>query len=57
MKTLKYKGFIYSVIIRPWKKGNKKYEVIKRKVGFPASWERIYITEYLTVKNLLKSDQ
>ena len=34
MKNLKYKGFTYTVIIRPWKKGKSKYEVIKYKTGF-----------------------
>jgi len=53
MKNLKYKGFVYSVIIRPWKKGNSKYEVIKYPIGFRNLWNRTNIDEYNKVSKLL----
>ena len=53
MKNLKYKGFTYTVIIRPWKKGKSKYEVIKYKTGFRNLWSRTNIDEYNKVSKLI----
>lgn len=53
MKTLRHKGFSYSVIIRPWRKGKKKYEVIKKEIGNRSNWCRISIDEYLKIKKML----
>jgi hypothetical protein len=56
MKTIKYKGFSYSVIIKAWKKGNAKYEVIKREIGFRANWIRVSIDEYFRIKKLINNE-
>ena len=52
MSNLKYKGYTYELIVRPWKKGNSKYECIKWINGFRNLWERITYNEYLQIKNL-----
>ena len=48
---LRYKGYSYEVIIKPWKKGNKRYEVIRWMSGFRNLWERISYADYLKVKS------
>lgn len=54
MANFKHKGFTYELIIRPWKKGNKKYEAIKWVNGFRNLWERISYEEYLEIKSEAK---
>ena len=50
MSDFTHKGFSYELIIRPWKKGNKKYEAIKWVQGFRNLWERISYEEYNKIK-------
>lgn len=50
MKKFKYKGYTYEMIIRPWKKGNNRFEVIRWKTGFRNFWERISYNEFLKLK-------
>lgn len=50
MKEFKYNGYKYIVYVRPWKKGNRKYEFIKHKIGFRNMWERISLDEYKKAK-------
>jgi hypothetical protein len=52
MKDLKHKGYTYTVYIRPWLKGDKKYEVIKYPNGYRNFWERVPYSEYLEILNL-----
>ena len=47
MADFRHKGFTYEVIIRPWKKGKAKYEIIKWKTGFRNLWSRISYDEFL----------
>ena len=49
MKTIRYKGYSYSVIIRGWRIGDSKYEVIKRKIGCKADWTIVSINEYRAI--------
>lgn len=46
MKTIHRFGMTYKVIIRPWKRGDARYEVIKHPRNFPNFWERVHISEY-----------
>ncbi len=55
MKTLKHNGYSYSVIIKLGKTGNKRFEIIKKKIGFKADWTRVSIDEYRKIESLLKS--
>ena len=51
MADFRHKGFTYEVIVRPWKKGKAKYEVIKWQTGFRNLWSRISYDEFLKVKS------
>ncbi len=51
MAAFRYKGFTYELIIRPWKKGDAKYEAIKWQTGFRNLWERISYSEFLKIKS------
>ena len=51
MADFRHIGFTYEVIIRPWKKGKAKYEIIKWKTGFRNLWSRISYDEFLKVKS------
>lgn len=50
MAKFKYKGFTYDLVIRPWKKGDAKYEALKWKGNLKFTWERISYEEYLKAK-------
>ncbi len=50
MKKFTYRGFVYEVITRPWKKGDSKFEVIRWEVGYKNLWERISYKDYLEIK-------
>lgn len=52
MANLRYKGHTYQHIVRPWKKGKGRNEVIKYPTGTRFDWERIPYTEYLEIKAL-----
>ena len=54
MKDLRYKGYTYTIYVRNWYKGLKKYEVIKYKTGFRNFWERTTVTEYNKIAELLQ---
>lgn len=56
MADFKYKGFTYELIIRPWKRGNSRYECIKFKSGFRNLWERISYDEFLKAKSDKESE-
>ena len=54
MANFRYKGYSYDLWIRPWKKGNKKYEALKWKTGMKkTTWERIPFEQYLKIKKLI----
>lgn len=46
MKNITHGGFTYTVYIRSWVKGNKKYEVIKYVTGLRNLWERVSLSDY-----------
>lgn len=50
MKGFRYKGYTYELIIRPWKKGDSKFEVIRWKTGYRNLWERISYKEFIKIK-------
>lgn len=51
MSTFRYKGFTYDLWIKPWKKGNKKYEALKWQTGQKkATCERIPYEHFLKMK-------
>jgi len=52
MEDFKHDGFSYVLYIRPWKKGNTKYEAIKYETGFRNLWDNISYEEYLSAKKL-----
>ena len=43
--------------IRPWKKGNARFEVIRFKTGFRNLWERISYSEFLKIKEEIKKEK
>lgn len=47
----RYKGYTYDLYIKPWKKGNKKYEALKWETGYRCTWKRILYKEYLEAKS------
>ncbi len=51
MADFKHNGFSYELIIRPWRKGKAKHEVIKWKTGFRNLWERITYDEFMRLKS------
>jgi hypothetical protein len=55
MADLIHDGYAYDVYIRPWKKGIKKYEVVKYVIGYRNLWCNISYTEYLKIKNESKN--
>jgi hypothetical protein len=57
MADFTYQGESYEVWIRPWKKGNKKYEAIKWKTGFRNLWENIPYEDYLKIQRLTQNKQ
>ena len=52
MANLRFEGFTYQVIIKPWKKGNKRFEILKYPNGLRNLWERISKIEYDKIKKL-----
>ena len=50
-------GSSYAIIIRPWKRGNKRYECLKWKTGLFCTWERISVEEYHNAKKQTPPDQ
>lgn len=54
---MRYNGYTYEVFIRPWKKGNAKYEALKWPTGYRNLWNRIPYEEYLDVKSKLNKNE
>lgn len=57
MEDIKHNGYTYTVYIRGWLKGNKKYEVIKYLTGFRNLWERVSLQEYNQIKTQKNEQQ
>lgn len=45
-RNIHYKGFTYTVYIRPQRNNTTRYEVIKYKTGYRNLWERSTVEEY-----------
>jgi len=54
MAEFRYKGYTYDLWIKPWKKGNRKYECLRWKTGDKPSWEKIPYNLFLKMKKLSK---
>lgn len=46
MRTIHHNGMTYKVIVKPWKKGDKRFEVIKHPRNFSNLWERTTLADY-----------
>lgn len=57
MPTFRHNGYTYDLWIRPWEKGNKKYEALRWKTNRKKStWERIPYEHFLKVKNKINGN-
>lgn len=50
MAEFTYNGFTYDLWVKPWKKGNKKYEVIRWEKGLKCTWEKISYELFIKMK-------
>jgi hypothetical protein len=58
MAEFRYNGYTYDLWIKPWKKGNRKYEALRWKTGMKkATWERIPYEHFLKMKKKRKASR
>ena len=57
MATFRHDGYTYDLYIRPWKKGDAKYEALRWKTGLRYTWERIPYDVYKEVEYAIKIQQ
>lgn len=50
MAEFRFEGYTYDLWIKPWKKGNKKYEALRWKTGLKCTWERIPYELFVKIK-------
>jgi hypothetical protein len=52
MPDIMRNGYKYTVYIRPWLKGDRRFECIRYKPGMrKCTWERVDISEYRKVRD------
>ena len=47
----KHEGFCYDLFVRPWKKGDARYEALRWPIGQKHLWEHIPYKQYIEAKN------
>lgn len=55
MAEFRFEGYTYDLWIKPWKKGNRKYEALRWKTGWKCTWERIPYELFIKMKKKWKA--
>ncbi|GET28198.1 hypothetical protein SD074_04000 [Prolixibacter sp. SD074] len=50
MVEFRFEGYTYDLWIKPWKKGNRKYEALRWKTGWKCTWKRIPYELFIKMK-------
>ena len=57
MAEFRFEGYTYDLWIKPWNKGNRKYESLRWKTGLKCTWERIPYELFVKMKKKWKASR